>query len=254
MSAIQEVADRYARYCNADISKSISAHDDMFVVNLEGNLAHYMHVGRSAIDVIVSGLIAAGNPAIRRILDLPCGGGRVTRHLLALFPEAEIYVSDLDKRKEKFVLDAMNVKRADPNPNFSTPAERQYDLIFVGSLLTHLDAKRFQRATEWFIAALSPQGLLVLTTHGRRHNHMQETVMHYMAPERWRTARKDYEATGFGYAEYPDIPGYGVTASSPSWVMKLIENEPGTKVVGFHEAAWDYHQDVLVIQKHDLNK
>lgn len=254
MPAIQEIADRYARYCDADISKIISPHDDMFVVNIEGNMAHYMHVGRSAIDVIVSALIAAGNPTIRRILDLPCGGGRVTRHLLALFPEAEIYVSDLDKRKEEFVLDAMNVKRAESNPDFSTPAERRYDLIFVGSLLTHLDAERFRRATEWFFGALSPKGLLLLTTHGRRHNHMQENVMHYIAPELWLPAQMDYEATGFGYAEYPDIPGYGVSVSSPSWVMKLIENEPGTKLVGFHEAAWDYHQDVLVVQKHDLKK
>jgi SAM-dependent methyltransferase len=254
MSAIQEIAGRYARYCDAKISIIISPHDDMFAVGHEGAMDHYMSVGRSAIDVIVSVLVAAGNPTIRTILDLPCGGGRVTRHLCALFPECKIYVSDLDKQKEEFVSTAMNAIRAESNPDFIGDPARQYDLIFVGSLLTHLTAAKVRRAVKWFIWALAPNGLLILTTHGRRHNYLQQNVIQFIDRKLWSRAQFGYKFFGFGYAAYPDIPSYGVSTSSPSWIMKLVENEPGVKILGFHEAEWEDHQDVLVVQKHDVKK
>lgn len=209
-----------------------------------------MSVGRSAVDIIVSALVAAGNPKIRTILDLPCGGGRVTRHLCALFPECQIFVSDLNSQKEEFVVAAMSATRAELNPNFIDDPARQYDLIIVGSLMTHLNAAKFCRAVKWFIRALAPNGLLILTTHGRRQIHL--------LGRKWPRGPKSlkiefgYKMTGFGYAASPDIPSYGTSASSPSWVMKLIEKELTTKVVCFHEAAWENHQDILVVQKHDL--
>ena len=60
----------------------------------------YFEVGRSAIEVIVAAMIAAEKTEIATVLDLPCGGGRVTRHLMALFPDAELFVGDLDRACE----------------------------------------------------------------------------------------------------------------------------------------------------------
>jgi SAM-dependent methyltransferase len=233
MSAIQEVADRYTRYCEAEISKNILPHDDMLVA---GDMDHYMNVGRSAVDVIVSALVATGNPTIRTILDLPCGGGRVTRHLCSLFPASKIFVSDLDRQKEDFVATTMKVTRAESSPNFVDDPARQYDLIFVGSLVTHLNAAMFRRAEKWFIRALAPNGLLIVTTHGRRHNHLLIKIHSLVNRLKLRFR---YKIAGFGFAAPRNNPSYGGNLSSPSWVIGLIEKEPSAKIVAFHEAGWD---------------
>ncbi len=151
----------------------------------------------------------------------------MTRHLRAFFPNAALYVSDLAKEKEKFVLQSFGANQAEQNPEFLIPPHRTYDLIFVGSLVTHFDEPRFRRAINWFVASLSPKGLLVLTTHGRRHNYMQNKVTNYIAPDLWRNAQQGYDQTGFGYVELPDIPSYGLSASSPSWIAKMIEGFTG---------------------------
>jgi hypothetical protein len=46
----------------------------MYVRGLEGNLEHYMQVGRGAVDLIVAAMVAANRTSFGRILDLPCGG------------------------------------------------------------------------------------------------------------------------------------------------------------------------------------
>ena len=57
----------------------------------------YFNVGRSALECIDICLRAAqmGVFDVKRILDLPCGHGRVLRYLRAAFPEAEITACDI---------------------------------------------------------------------------------------------------------------------------------------------------------------
>jgi SAM-dependent methyltransferase len=248
---ISAIAARYERYSRTPITDTISRHDDMYSRREAGAMNHYMHVGRSAIRVIASALVAAEKPDVRLILDLPCGGGRVTRHLRAFFPEAEIYVSDLNKKKESFVVNKFGAISINSDPDLSGEPERTFDLIFVGSLVTHFDEARFVGAVDWFARALSPDGILVLTTHGRRHEHVQVNVRQYIDAEIWSAASADFAARGFGYVAYPG-QDYGLSVSKPSWLMGLIEQRPGVCIVAFHEAAWDYHQDVLVLQKRSL--
>ena len=56
---LAEIERRYARYQAAEISIAISRHDDMYIRGLEGNLDHYLQVGRGAIDLIVAAMVAA---------------------------------------------------------------------------------------------------------------------------------------------------------------------------------------------------
>src|SRR5437588_824000 len=50
-----------------------------------------------------------------------------------------------------------------------------YDLIWVGSLLTHLDAPRWSVFFELFGSALAPDGVCVFTCHGHTAAEMIRT-------------------------------------------------------------------------------
>ena len=91
----------------------------------------------------------------------------------------------------------------------------------------------------------------MLTTHGRRHEYVQMNVRQYIDAGLWSAASADFADRGFGYAAYPG-QDYGLSVSKPSWLMRLVEEKPGVCIVGFHEAAWDYHQDVVVLQNRSL--
>jgi hypothetical protein len=50
------------------------------------------------------------------------------------------------------------------------PIRETFDLIWVGSLLTHLDEPLWHEFLAFHVDRLNPQGLLVLTAHGRDHD------------------------------------------------------------------------------------
>ena len=172
---LNAVSERSLRYDRAEISQELAATDVMYT----GSMAHYLAVGRSAIGVIARAMLLTEKTEFSSVLDLPCGGGRVTRHLIKLLPDAELFVSDLDKGLEDFTVNQFGGTTIDAGRDFDVAPPRSFDLIFVGSLVTHLDAPMFERALNWFTNALSPEGVLVLTTAGRRAEFLQRTVIRY---------------------------------------------------------------------------
>src|SRR4051794_14933728 len=81
---LEELAQRWSRYERTAIDPTISPVDDMF----GGNSIYYAQSGRAALELITEAMLLAGLTHFARILDAPCGDGRVTRHLKAFFPEA----------------------------------------------------------------------------------------------------------------------------------------------------------------------
>jgi SAM-dependent methyltransferase len=240
------IAAQLADYRRADICRDIAPCEDMLDAGGDAALEHYLSVGRSAIYVIARAMVLSGmTTASRSVLDLPCGGGRVTRHLAAFLPKANLFVGDVNPAKVTAVcrqFDAQPINAGD----FSGSPARQFDLIWVGSLLTHLDEAAFRRALAWFSAALEPGGTAVITLLGRRH--LRNSQLPNLAPERWATMMAGYELTGFGYA--PDYPGaeVGMTLSSMSFVTRLFEDRD-VRIIGYHEAGWVNDQDVIVLQR-----
>src|SRR5262245_25523517 len=82
LNTLTAITERLQSYLSAEISKQIGPHVGMFVPGAE---SHYMRVGRSAIEAIAQIMIATGKTSFGTVLDLPCGGGRVTRHLVKFF-------------------------------------------------------------------------------------------------------------------------------------------------------------------------
>jgi SAM-dependent methyltransferase len=136
-----------------------------------GGREQYFHCGRSALECIQKALdIASISPnRIKRILDLPCGHGRVLRYLKAAFPEAEIAASDLLREGVDFcssTFGATAVYSCD-EPEAIPLEPGSFELIWVGSLFTHLDAPLWSRFLAVLRSSLCAGGLLVFSTHGR---------------------------------------------------------------------------------------
>jgi SAM-dependent methyltransferase len=226
------------------VIQKISPHDQMY----EGNLEKYLGVGRSALWCIRLALLAAGKHGVERILDLPCGHGRVLRYLKAAYPDAQLTACDLDRDAVDFCARVFGAEAVYACPRVNEIRfRRTFDLIWCGSLLTHLPLDGWSAFLELAQACLEPGGLLVFTTHGRLvYRHLSEGVWSYQLTPEAATALTDgYRQTGFGYEDYAHSPGYGVSLSSPWWVVNLIESIPDLRLIGYWERGWDDHQDVV---------
>ncbi len=216
----------------------------------------YFEIGASAIDNIVLAWLSSSIDRIGRVLDLPCGHGRVLRHLVKLFPDAQFDACDLDETglafcAETFGARPLRSKEDLTSMNFDTT----YDLIWVGSLFTHISRDLAQAWLSHLAKFLSPQGILVGTTHGRWSEYVH-TVNPYIAAGSWRKVLRGYRESGYGYCDYRTVESheylhgsYGISLAKPSVTIADIERIPDVRLLLYRERAWADHQDVFAIGK-----
>ena len=103
-----------------------------------------------------------------RILDLPSGHGRVLRYLKAEYPDARLTACDIHPDAVDFCAQVLGATpiygQAHPN---EMEFQDKFDLIWCGSLLTHLDVPMWHEFLGLFESLLEVGGLLIFTTHGR---------------------------------------------------------------------------------------
>jgi hypothetical protein len=115
----------------------------------------------------------------------------------------------------------------------------QCDLIWVGSLFTHLDIPKWRDFFRLLESALVPSGVLIFTTHG---DYAAESMRAYDKTE----LLQQYDQTGFGYVERPwGWPGYGGSVSTSEWVRRFIRGETSLSVVEVEKRGWIRFQDVV---------
>jgi SAM-dependent methyltransferase len=251
-SGLGAYQDRWARYRSRTVPTDISGAEDMLASRDEAAVRQYFEVGESALEVITNALLIPGLTDPRRILDLPCGFGRVTRHLVTFFPESEIWVSDLYPDRVAFCCATFGAVPLLSKERLSeVEAPEQFDVVFSGSLLTHLDEDLFVDALDFFRTVLSPTGIAIVTLHGRWSPHFQRRSK-YMEDEEFAVAEEAFRATGFGYRAYPGATwfdlqeSYGISLSAPHWVMQHLERWDDIRLYSYTERGWADHQDVLV--------
>lgn len=225
------------------IESRISPHDGMY----KGDGNHYFRVGLSAVDCIDAAIAAGGNSDPEKILDLPCGHGRVLRFLVHRFPDAVLMACDLDTDGVDFCIDTFAVSGVYSKPDLSALSlENQFDLIWCGSLVTHLDEPRIVALMQLFQRHLVPGGLLVFTAAGERvAEWMLSGEFDYgIAKAAIPRITSQYRDGGYAYADYPYMPDYGISLTAPAWIRKSIEQVRGLREVYFAAHGWDNHQDV----------
>ena len=258
LRALRSLDARWTEYRSSPVDMTVSPVDDMIG---KAGLEYYEVVGLSALEIISEAMLLARREDFPDILDLPCGGGRVTRQLVRFFPESTIYVCDAEKPKEDFVASHFKLPRFEAPIDFKGTPARQVDLIFVGSLLTHLDQDLFAAAVNYFIDALKVNGVLVATFHGRHRARVSTTNQRSAAaksptktaprPELLQNLEGKFLREGFCFGAHSRVGSiiYGTSFSAPSWVLRLVEARPDAQILGVKERGWARNQDVLILQK-----
>jgi len=242
-----EAAAILSRYRRATVLDTIAPDDLMW----RGDREWYFAIGESGLMAILMVLAAGRLTAVHDILDLPCGHGRVARHLRAAFPDAHMTFCDLNPAAVEFCVRNLGGDGVQSAPELTTLRfERKFDLIWVGSLLPHVDLPRIRRWLGFLAAQLKEDGILITTYHGA-----WSIMMHKLFPmitdERWARILKGYEETGFGYEPYRDgmeYP-YGINLSRPAVIVDLAAAIDGVRLLSYHERGWDNHQDVMALAR-----
>ncbi|BBK29543.1 hypothetical protein STHU_01770 [Allostella humosa] len=211
----------------------------------------YFWVTEEALRCIAKAMVLGEKTTFRRILDLPCGHGRVLRGLRAAFPAAEITACDIDRDGVDFCARTFGARPVygDADPDRIDLGDARFDLIYCGSLLTHLDQDLFRRFLRMMSRHLARDGLLVFTTHGRWCITFHRTVLPFTDPVAWQAIEAGYRDCGFGYRDYAATPGYGVSLTSIGWVQQAIDADPSLTTIGIAEKGLGNYQDVFVCQK-----
>lgn len=134
----------------------------------QGDNAAYFDVGCSALRCIRLALLTAEQENVASILDFGCGHGRVLRTLKAAFPTAALTACDINRGGVDFCAETFGA-----TPVYSAtrpediPLPRRYDLIWCGSVFSHLSEDRWPGFLGLLFAHLELNGVAVLTTCGR---------------------------------------------------------------------------------------
>lgn len=253
----------YEAYIARGFSRTLDPHDKENRIEDDEQLQHYFKVGADALRATTAALIANSRDVPSAILDFPCGSGRVTRHLRAYFPDSRLVACDLYASHVNFCVEQFGAEGFMSKENFDAiDFEGAFDLIFCGSLLTHLPADLCGSALRLISRSLSPRGIAIVTLHGRHSEYIQRHKWQYVEETLYAKIDETLEKTGFGYVDYDSNirstfnrqARYGITVIRPRWAMSAVESDDRTRVLGYVERGWADHQDVLVIGRPGINE
>ncbi len=229
----------------------VSPRDEMVFPGAE---AQYFEIGRRALDLIMLAGRLCNRPSYQRILDLPCGHGRVLRWLRAAWPHAVITACDLNHDGVDFCRDRFGAE-----PLYSRPDLRElpatlrgsFDLVWCGSLLTHLPVETALRTLDCLLDWTCDDGVLVFSTQGRfLSTQLARGEGDYADNVDVVSLLHEYRRSGAAFQPYHEDPAgrYGLTLLSPEFLHRTLQRRTDVIVRGFFEQAWGV-QDVCVLYR-----
>jgi SAM-dependent methyltransferase len=258
-------AKLYRRYRERGVVRELDPNDkELPDDGSDWQTRHYFSVGADAMRIVVASLMSNGREPPRTILDFPSGSGRVTRHLRAFFPEATIVACDLydyhiEFCRRTFGAEALASREQINEMSFG----RSFDLIFCGSLLTHLPEPLFRQTIDLLTRSLSETGIAIVTLQGRHSDFIQTNKWKYLDDQLYEIAATQVQNNGFGYVDYQHEfkntffdkqAQYGIALVRPKWVTAVLESRSDIRILSYNERYWDDHQDVLVFGRPGVNE
>lgn len=227
----------------------LSPQDGMLAPGLE---EQYFDLGRRALELALFSGRLCDKPHYPDILDLPCGHGRVLRWLRAGYEYAHITACDLDQGAVDFCRDTFRAHGVYSKPDLhQVDFDRQFDLVWCGSLLTHLHEAAWRRALDALIRATKECGVLIFSTQGRCYTSLLSRGRTNLAENINKPALlEEFAARGFAYQRYfePEHGDYGVSVTSPEWIGRVLQQYPDMILRAYLEEAWGL-QDVVILYR-----
>ena len=204
------------------ISLQVHHQDAMHV---PGYAREYLIAGLSASRCIQAALQPIGKErAVGSILDFPCGYGRVLRFLKAMFPDSDITGGEVQSGALDFCQRTFGVTPILSSTHFSSLSlPRKFDLIWCGSLITHIAETAAADLLGFFYRHLTNEGVCIFTTHGQLALEWieEKTKTYSLSEESQQQILRTFHEKGYGYADYVNQIGCGISAVSRSRVVEL---------------------------------
>lgn len=247
--AIIEQHDLVGSFQNVmGLNCSISDQDDIFGFfrghhSSRNPLRDYLADGWRTLSELMLLLEAVNRPLLHTasVLEFASGHGRFTRHLVKALGPERVVVSDVVPSAVEFSRQTFGVEgflSASAPESLQWP--RQYDLVFVLSLFSHLPRSTWGRWLKALYGAVAPGGLLVFSTHGHKAARFDNVTL---------------DAEGFFFAPSSeshaiDVHEYGTTFTAPEFVLARIAEVVGAEHLA-HQANTHFwnHQDAYVLRK-----
>jgi SAM-dependent methyltransferase len=238
----------------AGVPGRVHVHDTMLQNDSREEIEHYIRVGQSAMTNIEAALAAAGRGwgDIESALDMACGYGRVLRWLVRRVAPARVSACEVLEESIRFCHAEFGAGPLLSNPELARMRlPREYDLIWVGSLFTHLVPETGLEFLAVLGRALRPRGVLLFSTQG-------PSCLGQMASYGWMFKdksdefRRQLEARGAAYLPYyQNHPDYGIALHTPGYVDRALGAGGDGRLgrIYYAERGWDAHQDVHGFQR-----
>jgi SAM-dependent methyltransferase len=237
-------------FSHLPVDRTVDPRDTMQATD---NPEQYFDLGRRALELIHFSSELCDKPHYPAILDLPCGHGRVLRWLRAHYPYARLTACDLDRSGVDFCAQQFGATPVYSQADLhQLPFTAQFDLIWVGSLVTHLRQDRWLATLDCLVKWTKECGVIVFTTQGRTASSLLARGRRNIAENIDKAALlEEYARTGFAYQRYFESNAeedYGLALSSPEWVLRTLQRYPDIIVRAYLEEAWGL-QDVIILYK-----
>lgn len=246
----------------------VHSYDFMIAGDSPEAAAVYKRIGSGAVDLCIDGLMQANRSveSVRSILDFGCGYGRVTRAMVQRFRSGIIDVFDVDSQAPIFCAHEFGVRPLvfKKEWDWNSVNFRSYDLIWVGSVFTHLSEEFARETISVLYRILKKDGILVFTTHGegtfqRNRDGFYGEYYKALADEieaGYRTKgiyftayqKTDFEILPFEFMKAQD---FGMTWVRPDFIQAMIEqiSNGHLRLVEYRPLGWEQHQDTYFFQR-----
>ncbi len=215
---------------------------------------YYFSTGLDAIKNMELALNRAGRKAQppKRVLDFPCGFGRVTRWMEIMYPNAKIFASDLMEMAVDFCGTTFRCETFETSKTIKeTVLPGNLDIIWVGSLFTHLAGTKVRDYLKLMSKSLNDQGVIVFTAHGAfvRNRMVTRKKTYRLGEKRLVRIVDNYDNNGFGFAPYDGFEDYGISLMRYEWLYNLQDKVDGLELDMVIPRGWVNHQDVVIFKK-----
>ena len=236
----------------------VHRHDVMLYDASEESVLNYLRAGASAVENIELALAEAGRTFsdIQSLLDFGCGHGRILRLLQQHVPPHRITGCDVDAEAVWFCSAEFGVKPLVSSWDLRKIRLKTYDLIWSGSVFTHLDEENCEILIGHLGRALRPGGIVIFSAHGQLSLDGLAWLYEGIYAGEADDIRQEVAERGFSFrhygAEFGEFPGpYGMTWHSRQYLIdafdRLFDGE--IELLLHRPQGWDNHHDVFAFRR-----